>query len=139
MIGLSRRPNLAPDFYLNDLGVIVEYVGMPDDEEYMKGIHKKEIVYEEMGVDVIWIYPEDIWDESNGKYWQKENASAIVLNKVYDALRSGSVKADLYGSKSRDFGNRSGLRNRYTVANWGYTLKAIELILSFEAQIPYRS
>ncbi|WP_145112883.1 PDDEXK family nuclease [Gimesia panareensis] len=103
--GYQERRTWHPDFYIHDLDVIVEYVGLPDDEEYMEGIHKKEKVYEEMGLKVAWIYPEDIWDESNGKYWKKENASEMVLNKVYEAARSGSAKSNLYGF-GRDYGKQ---------------------------------
>lgn len=98
-----------PDFYIHDLDVIVEYVGLPDDEEYMEGIRKKEKVYEEMGLRVAWIYPEDIWDEADGKYRKKENASEVVLDKVYSIVQRGSARADYYSSGITDFGNRSTL------------------------------
>jgi len=50
-----------PDFHLYDSEIIVEYVGMPEDREYMKGIERKKEVYEQMGVAVVWLYPSDLW------------------------------------------------------------------------------
>lgn len=108
----GRKENTwHPDFNLKDLGIILEYVGKPDDKEYMEGIKKKEKVYAENGVNVVWIYPEDVWEENGGKYQERPDAEENILNKVYDEMRSmnqgictesrfkaGSLK---YGARSR--------------------------------------
>ena len=84
-----------PDFHLHDSGVIVEYVGRPDDEEYMKGVEKKMRVYEKMGANVVWLYPEDIWEASSGKYRKREDAEANVLGKIYSAIIAGGTGKQL--------------------------------------------
>ena len=73
-----------PDFHLDDSGVIVEYVGIPEDENYMRGIKRKEEVYSQMGATVVWIYPEDIWtDDFRGK---RPDAAQNILSKIYSAV-----------------------------------------------------
>lgn len=73
-----------PDFHLRDLGVIVEYAGMPDDEEYMKGVERKKEVYDQMGATVIWLYPEDLWERTADQKYGKLRDDAVehILSKI---------------------------------------------------------
>lgn len=48
-----------PDFVLNSR-LVLEYFGMEGDEEYDAGTRHKLRVYEENGIDVIAVYPEDL-------------------------------------------------------------------------------
>jgi len=84
----GKKRTWHPDFHLKDLGIILEYVGRPDDKGYMEGIRKKEKVYAAEGVKVVWIYPADIWEEADG-YRIRKDAEENILNKVYAEMRSG--------------------------------------------------
>lgn len=87
--GDEKRGRLwYPDFHLTDSGVFIEYVGRPDDKEYMKGIEKKKEVYLRMGANVVWLYPEDIWDESDGRYEVRKDAENHILKSVHAQLDS---------------------------------------------------
>ena len=80
-----------PDFHLRDSGVIVEYVGRPEDKEYMKGIARKHKVYREMGAQVVWLYPQDIWEETNGRYRKRPDAEHNLLNKIQAGVRAAKA------------------------------------------------
>ncbi|MBL4653824.1 MAG: hypothetical protein JKY53_13320 [Flavobacteriales bacterium] len=84
-----------PDFYLPELDIILEYVGMPDNEEYMKGIAKKKQVYDDMDLSVVWIYPNDIWEESDGKYSKRRNVHEVILSKIYDIALESNMQDEL--------------------------------------------
>ena len=73
-----------PDFNLRDLGVIVEYVGKPDDKAYMKGIERKREVYAKMGVAVIWLYPEDLWEQTKDREYGalRDDVEEHILRKI---------------------------------------------------------
>ena len=93
--GNAKQRIWHPDFHLHDSGVIVEYVGRPADEEYMKGIEKKMRVYEKMGVNVVWLYPEDIWETEEGNNRKREDAEENVLSKIYAATLAASEGEEL--------------------------------------------
>ena len=81
-----------PDFHLRDSEIIVEYVGLSDDKEYMKGIDKKKDVYAKMGAVVVWLYPDDLWaPTTNHKYGKlRDDSEEHVLGKIdVVARRSG--------------------------------------------------
>lgn len=92
----GRDRTWHPDFNLHDLGIIVEYVGMSDNEEYMQGIEKKKEVYEKMGVTVVWLYPEDLWEATDDKKYGRvrDDAEENILNKIE------GVVCDLQNAKS---------------------------------------
>ena len=90
--GVPKEKLWHPDFHLYDSNVLVEYVGMPDDGEYMKGIEKKKKVYAAMGKTVVWLFPEDIWDNSDETYRKRSDAEENVLNKIYAAMQTASQR-----------------------------------------------
>lgn len=85
-----------PDFYLPELNMILEYVGMPDNEEYMKGIAKKKRVYDDMDLSVVWIYPDDIWEESDGMYSKRKNAHVVILSKIYEIASDSNTQDEFF-------------------------------------------
>ena len=55
-----------PDFYLNDLDIIIEYFGMRGNKNYDKGIIIKKKTYKKNGYDIIPVYKETL-----NKNWKK--------------------------------------------------------------------
>lgn len=80
-----------PDFHLYDSGIIVEYVGRTDDPEYMKGIDKKRIVYEKMGLTVVWLYPDDLWERTGDNPYGKlrDDVEEQVISKIDKVVKGG--------------------------------------------------
>ena len=58
--------------------------GMPDDEAYREGIEKKKEVYDQMGITVIWLYPEDLWEQTADRKYGKlrDDATEYILSKI---------------------------------------------------------
>ena len=46
-----------PDFHLPEFGTYIEYFGLAGQQDYDRGIKKKEKVYSEMGLSIIPVYP----------------------------------------------------------------------------------
>jgi hypothetical protein len=70
-----------PDFYLEEYGIIIEFIGKPEDKEYMNGFEKKKLVYRQNGLKVIYIYPHQIWEiNKNAFKLKKEFEYALLLN-----------------------------------------------------------
>ena len=46
-----------PDFYLPEFKTYIEYYGLAGQQNYQKGIQRKESAYSKMGLDVISVYP----------------------------------------------------------------------------------
>ena len=102
-----------PDFHLSETGVIVEYVGKPDDKEYMAGIERKKLVYERLGINVVWIQREDIWEVSNGKYRKRKDAEENVMRKIYSKINESGgekLKDAQIDAKARGYGYRTDVR-----------------------------
>ena len=63
-----------PDFTLPGYnGLIVEYAGMPDVQEYMAGIRHKSRVYAANGIPAVFVYPYDI----QGPNWPEKVVGQI--------------------------------------------------------------
>ena len=104
-----------PDFHLHYSGIIIEYVGMPDDEEYMKGIERKKEVYEKMDLPVVWLYPEDLWEQTEDKKYGKlrDDVEENVLSKIYEFVRESGRNAKPYSSvdvRALDYQSRQGAK-----------------------------
>ncbi len=78
-----------PDFTLHETGVIIEYAGMTDDPEYMEGIERKKEIYSAMGLNVVWLYPNDIWEANGDKQYGKvrDDVEENVLSKIEEVIR----------------------------------------------------
>ncbi len=53
-----------PNFRVGD--VVIEYIGKPDDKDYMKTIVYKKQMYEKEGLRVVYISRDDIFDKDKG-------------------------------------------------------------------------
>ena len=50
-----------PDFTLPTYeGLLIEYVGMPEVDDYMTGIRHKQRAYQANGISALFVYPEDL-------------------------------------------------------------------------------
>ena len=114
--GAPKEKIWHPDFHLHDSDILVEYVGLPDDKEYMKGIEKKKKVYAEMGKTVVWLFPEDVWDNSDGTYRKRQDAEENVLNKIYAGMRAAEKDHGLSYSKFSEKSFDRNIRSRYAAA-----------------------
>ncbi len=90
-----------PDFYLPDLGVVIEYMGRPEDEDYREGMERKRKTYEEMGVKFIQIKPHQLWDPKEGKV--KDNFDKYLVRRIEEEakgrdnkLREASIKTNAF-------------------------------------------
>jgi len=66
-----------PDFTLPQLGMHIEYYGMAGNPEYDKGIRKKQKVYDQMGIQVLSIFPEDL----------RNNFPAYLVGQIYSVIQ----------------------------------------------------
>ena len=88
-----------PDFYLENLKVAIEYVGS-DKPDYLKGIEAKKETYEKMGLKVIGVYGEDIFemgsDNKPHKYQDFEsNLLRAIVDKAKEPKGNGTKKGTL--------------------------------------------
>jgi hypothetical protein len=75
-----RHRTWHPDFTLPyQNGLIVEYAGMPDVAEYMRGIRHKERVYGQNGLPAVFLYPHDL----HGPNWPER-----VYGKITHAAQN---------------------------------------------------
>ncbi len=76
----GRHRTWHPDFTLPyQNGLIVEYAGMPDVAEYMRGIEHKQRVYREHGLPAVFLYPDDL----RGPHWPQQ-----VMDRILSAAHS---------------------------------------------------
>lgn len=89
-----------PDFHLLDSGILIEYAGMTHEKEYMKGVQRKKEVYDKMGITVIWLLPEDLWEETGHHEYGKlrDDAEKNVLRKIHEVMKDRERKARPYSS-----------------------------------------
>ncbi len=76
-----------PDFFVKNLGIIIEYVGMPENKEYMKGIERKRETYERMGLKVVYINKDDIFEKDNN-YQLRRDYRERIAEKIYSVGKS---------------------------------------------------
>lgn len=74
-----------PDFLLEDFGIIVEYVGLVDDKDYMKGIEHKRKVYEDNGIKVVYITYADLFVKKD-KIKLRKDYREIIKSKITEVL-----------------------------------------------------
>ncbi len=88
--GGTRDRTWHPDFFLSDLGFFIEYAGISGDEAYEKGVARKKKIYEQMGIPVLWLYPEDLWTlyGSRGKMTLRQDVAKHILRTVYETATS---------------------------------------------------
>jgi len=81
-----------PDFSLNDLGIVIEYIGS-DDQDYLKGIEKKTQTYEKMGLKVIKIYGKDVFEIGrDGKPHKRKDFEHNLLMSIYEKARESGIR-----------------------------------------------
>ena len=74
LVTIDEKPKIwHADYFLPEYGIYVEYYGLAGNQDYDKGIERKNKTYSEMGIEVIPVYPSDF---SNG--WQ-----SYILNQIY--------------------------------------------------------
>lgn len=80
-----------PDFYLKDYGIIVEFVGLPDDPGYMKMVERKKRIYEDMGLKIVYADLYEMWEKKNlgNGYRVKEDFENILLGKIQNEIERG--------------------------------------------------
>jgi len=77
-----------PDFQLRDLGILIEYFGMPDDPTYCSGMARKEAVYEANGISAISVTPDQFRGEWPAKILGRIEEVLTDRLKRLDAARS---------------------------------------------------
>lgn len=83
-----------PDFTLPSYGnLIVEYAGMPDRPDYMRGIAHKRRAYEQNNCPALFLYPADL----TGPRWPEHVARR--LEWAYTAAQPGRSRLDVYQFK----------------------------------------
>lgn len=55
-----------PDFYLPEFALYIEYYGMAGNQSYDRCVEHKKSIYDEMGLDVISVYPWTFCDDWQG-------------------------------------------------------------------------
>jgi hypothetical protein len=85
----SKEKVIHPDFYLTDYGIILEFVGMPDNKDYMKVIEWKTNIYEQMGYKVLYVYLDEMWEKTEGGYKVKEEFEGNLIEKINGEIQIG--------------------------------------------------
>ncbi len=85
-----------PDFVISDQGIVIEYVGRPEDKNYMAGIEHKRKTYEQMGLKVVTISRDDLFDKERD-YKLRRGAKEYILSKINDAIRDKNNTRISYG------------------------------------------
>lgn len=110
----ENKPRIwYPDFYLPEFGTYLEYFGLVGQEDYDRGIKRKESTYSKMGLDVIPLYPWTFAEDWQGyimkelkrtavhryrkllakPYWsQNRSVSATHVNRSSQGYRKQSFK-----------------------------------------------
>jgi|TARA_Y100000034_G_scaffold95702_1_gene116364 hypothetical protein len=113
--GSKKGRLLYPDFHLEEHGVMVEYAGQQigeEDKRYQERIKWKKQIYKKMGLNVIFLDKNDLWDFNNltlnGKPRPLINKRQNVLNKIYSKIisiknRKKLRNAELDTKASRDY------------------------------------
>ena len=84
-----------PDFHLPEFGAYIEYFGLAGQQDYDRGIRKKEKVYSEMGLSIIPVYP-----------WMfTENWQRYIMKKLEQTTlqRYKNLMTKTYWSQNKPF------------------------------------
>jgi hypothetical protein len=94
----DKKPNDAekkrlwyPDFYLEDKGIIITYLGKPDDPNYMEGARRTKETYEKMGFKVIQVTLYNVFKKSffGNKYHPRKGFEEHLLKAIDYAEKHG--------------------------------------------------
>lgn len=88
--GRTKGKLIYPDFHLDDLGIVVEFAGRykgESEQDYRERIESKKRLYEENGIRVAWISPEDVWDKGANYKRRRSDYKLNVLMKIYRTIR----------------------------------------------------
>ena len=69
-----------------DDGILIEYIGRPNDPNYMEGTSVKKEAYKRMGAKVIYVYGEDVWEIKNGRPKVKESFEKYLIDKINEKI-----------------------------------------------------
>jgi len=76
-----------PDFFLPEFALYIEYYGMAGNQDYDRGIEHKKSVYDEMGLDVLSVYPWTFCDDWQG--YLMDNLYQVSNRRLGDLDRKG--------------------------------------------------
>ncbi len=104
-----------PDFGLPEYGFFIEYVGRPDDPEYMRKLEFKMKKYEEMGIPVLYIHRDDIYNKIGEDKFKKrpdayQNVRQLILYMTQSKKSSGTQEANIKANKFKDYSYKSDKR-----------------------------
>jgi hypothetical protein len=101
-----------PDFSLPDHGLFIEYIGRPDDPEYMEKLRFKMKKYEEMGIPVLYIHRDEIYKKIGENNFVKredayENIRQLIRYMTRGIKSSGTKPASINAEMFKDYDYKS--------------------------------
>lgn len=97
-----------PDFYLEDLGIVIEYIGR-DDPDYREGVERKTEIYEKIGLKVIKVYGEDVFQNRHRRSDFEYNLMMAIFHKVNESRGKGLKKGNLETNVVGGYKYKSGV------------------------------